>query len=168
MSNLEIAESTDGLLEKLVVVNRVAKVIKGGRQFGFTALTVVGNGSGKIGVGYGKAKEVPMAIFKAMSNARKEMVEVSLNDNTLYYPIIGEYRAAKVYMSPAAEGTGIIAGGAMRAVFEVVGVHNVLAKCIGSRNPINIVKATLSGLQKIYSPREVAAKRGLDIKDLMQ
>lgn len=168
MSNIEIAESTDGLLEKLVDVNRVAKVIKGGRQFGFTALTVVGNGAGKIGIGYGKAKEVPMAIHKAMESARREMVEVSLNNSTLYYPIIGKYGAAKVYMSPASEGTGIIAGGAMRAVFEVVGVHNVLAKCIGSRNPINIVKATLNGLQNIYSPQHIAAKRGLDIKDLMQ
>ena len=167
MSNMEIAESTDGLLEKLVTVNRVAKVIKGGRQFGFTALTVVGNGAGKIGIGYGKAKEVPMAIHKAMESARREMVEVSLNKNTLYYPILGEYGAAKVYMSPASEGTGIIAGGAMRAVFEVIGVHNVLSKCIGSRNPINIVKATLNGLQNIYSPQQIAAKRGLSIKDIL-
>ena len=167
MSNIEIAESTDGLLEKLIGVNRVAKVIKGGRQFGFTALTVVGNGAGKIGIGYGKAKEVPLAIHKAMESARREMIEISLNDNTLYYPIIGKYGAAKVYMSPAAEGTGIIAGGAMRAVFEVVGVHNVLSKCIGSRNPINIVKATLNGLQNIYSPQQIAAKRGLDIKDIL-
>ncbi|MBC6414317.1 MAG: 30S ribosomal protein S5 [Chromatiales bacterium] len=167
MSNVEMAESTDGLLEKLVAVNRVAKVIKGGRQFGFTALTVVGNGAGKIGIGYGKAKEVPLSIHKAMSNARRAMVEVALKENTLYYPIIGEYGAAKVYMSPAAEGTGIIAGGAMRAVFEVVGVQNVLAKCIGSRNPVNIVKATLNGLQNICSPADIAAKRGLSIKDIM-
>ena len=167
MSNIEIADASDGLLEKLVHVNRVAKVIKGGRQFGFTALTVVGNGAGKIGVGYGKAKEVPMAIHKAMESARREMIEVSLNDTTLYYPIVGRYGAARVYMSPAAEGTGIIAGGAMRAVFEVIGVHNVLAKCIGSRNPINIVKATLNGLQNIYSPQEIAAKRGLAVKDIL-
>lgn len=167
MSNMEIAESSDGLLEKLVKVNRVAKVIKGGRQFGFTALTVVGNGAGKVGIGYGKAKEVPLAIHKAMGNARRAMVEISLNENTLYYPIVGEYGAAKVYISPAAEGTGIIAGGAMRAVFEVVGVHNVLAKCIGSRNPVNIVKATLNGLQNIHAPQEIAAKRGLPVKDIM-
>ena len=161
MSNIETAELTDGLLEKLVSINRVAKVIKGGRQFGFAALTVVGDGNGKIGIGYGKAKEVPIAIHKAMDNARKEMVEVALKNNTLYYPLIATHGASRVYMAPASEGTGIIAGGAMRAVFEVVGVHNVLAKCIGSRNPINIVRATLNGLKSMRSPEEVAARRGL-------
>ena len=161
MSNIETAELTDGLLEKLVSINRVAKVIKGGRQFGFAALTVVGDGSGKVGIGCGKAKEVPIAIHKAMENARKNMIEVSLNNNTLYYPLIAAHGACRVYMAPASEGTGIIAGGAMRAVFEVVGVHNVLAKCIGSRNPINIVRATISGLESICSPSAVAAKRGL-------
>jgi len=167
MSNIETAELTDGLLEKLVAVNRVAKVVKGGRQFGFTALTVVGDGVGKIGIGYGKAGEVPLAIHKAMEGARKEMVELSLNDSTIYYPIIGRHGAAKVYMSPAAEGTGIIAGGAMRAVFEVIGVNNVLAKCIGSRNPINIVKATVNGLQNIHSPQQIAAKRGLEVHEVL-
>lgn len=167
MSNIETAELTDGLLEKLVSINRVAKVIKGGRQFGFAALTVVGDGNGKVGMGYGKAKEVPIAIHKAMENARRDMIEVSLNKNTLYYPLIARHGASRVYMAPASEGTGIIAGGAMRAVFEVVGVHNVLAKCIGSRNPINIVRATLNGLKSIRSPEEIAAKRGLSKEQIL-
>jgi len=129
----------EDLLEKLVHVNRVAKVVKGGRQFGFTALTVVGDGNGKVGFGRGKAKEVPIAIQKAMENARKNMTPVALNEGTLHYAITGTHGAAKVYMQPASEGTGIIAGGPMRAVFEVAGVHNVLAKSIGSTNPINVV-----------------------------
>ncbi|HHC72412.1 MAG TPA: 30S ribosomal protein S5 [Thiotrichales bacterium] len=167
MANNDSANAaTDGLLEKLVAVNRVAKVVKGGRQFGFTALTVVGDGNGSVGFGYGKAREVPLAIQKAMEKARKNMRKVHLNEGTLQYPIMARHGASKVYMQPASEGTGIIAGGAMRAVFEVVGVHNVLAKCIGSRNPINVVRATINGLTGIHSPEDVAAKRGKRVEEI--
>jgi len=164
---------SDGLLEKLVHVNRVAKVVKGGRQFGFTALTVVGDGNGKIGFGYGKAREVPLAISKAMEQARKNIRKVYLHQDkeqkgTLQYSINGRHGAANVYMQPASEGTGVIAGGAMRAVFEVVGVHNVLAKCIGSRNPVNVVRATINGLTAISSPEDVASKRGKTVKDITE
>lgn len=158
---------SDGLQEKLVAVNRVAKVVKGGRQFGFTALTVVGDGEGKVGFGYGKAREVPLAIQKAMEKARKNMRTVALNEGTLQYPMTARHGAAKVHMQPASEGTGIIAGGAMRAVFEVVGVHNVLAKCIGSRNPINVVRATIKGLSDMRSPEMVAAKRGKSAAEIL-
>ena len=167
MATNEPARIQDGLEERLVAVNRVAKVVKGGRQFGFTALTVVGDGNGKIGVGYGKAREVPLAIQKAMEKARKELRQVPLKDGTLYYPVVGTHGAAKVFMQPASVGTGIIAGGAMRAVFEVVGVKNVLSKCIGSRNPINAVKATLDALYNMQSPEFMAAKRGKTIEDIM-
>ncbi len=159
--------AADGLIEKLVHVNRVAKVVKGGRQFGFTALTVVGDGEGRIGFGYGKAKEVPMAIQKAMDKARKNIVNVPLKDGTLQYPITAIHGAAKVYMQPASEGTGVIAGGPMRAVFEAVGVHNVLAKTIGSNNPINVVRATVKGLTDMNSPEGIAAKRGKSVKDII-
>lgn len=159
--------AADGLIEKLVHVNRVAKVVKGGRQFGFTALTVVGDGEGRIGFGYGKAKEVPMAIQKAMEKARKNIVNVPLKDGTLQYPITAIHGAAKVYMQPASEGTGVIAGGPMRAVFEAVGVHNVLAKTIGSNNPINVVRATVKGLAEMNSPEGIAAKRGKSVKDIV-
>jgi small subunit ribosomal protein S5 len=158
----------DGLLEKLVTVNRVAKVVKGGRQFGFTALTVVGDGEGRVGFGYGKAREVPVAIQKAMEAARKDMKTINLKGATLQYPVTARHGAAKVYMQPASEGTGIIAGGAMRAVFEVVGIHDVLAKCIGSNNPINVLRATMRGLEKMRSPEEVAAKRGRKIEDILE
>jgi small subunit ribosomal protein S5 len=157
----------EDLLEKLVHVNRVAKVVKGGRQFGFTALTVVGDGNGMVGFGRGKAKEVPIAIQKAMENARKNMTPVALNEGTLHYAITGTHGAAKVYMQPASEGTGIIAGGAMRAVFEVAGVHNVLAKSIGSTNPINVVHATMNALRAIASPEMIAAKRGKSVEDIL-
>jgi small subunit ribosomal protein S5 len=157
----------DGLLEKLVAVNRVAKVVKGGRQFGFTALTVVGDGNGRVGFGYGKAREVPAAISKAMEQARKNMKKVHIQEGTLEYAIDGRHGASHVYMQPASEGTGIIAGGAMRAVFEVVGVHNVLAKCIGSRNPVNVVRATINGLANIHSPKSVAAKRGKSVEEIL-
>ncbi len=160
------AESGDGLLEKLVAVNRVAKVVKGGRQFGFTALTVVGDGNGKVGFGYGKAREVPLAIAKAMEKARKNLQQMSLNEGTLEYAITARHGASKVYMQPASEGTGIIAGGAMRAVFEVAGVRNVLAKCIGSRNPVNVVRATINGLTGILSPEQVAQKRGKKLEEI--
>ncbi len=160
MSSVDSRSNSDGFIEKLVAINRVAKVVKGGRQFGFTALTVVGDGNGKIGFGYGKAREVPLAIQKAMDKARKNMQSMNLNDGTLQYPLKGRHGAARVYMQPASEGTGIIAGGAMRAVFEVVGVRNVLAKIIGTNNPINVVRATVNGLVGMQSPESVAAKRG--------
>ena len=159
-SNVEGSQSTDGLQEKLIAVNRVAKVVKGGRQFGFTALTVVGDGNGRVGLGYGKAREVPMAIQKAMDKARKNMRRVALNGTTLQYAVNAEHGAAHVFMQPASEGTGIIAGGAMRAVFEVVGIKDVLSKCIGSRNPINVVRATIRGLSTMRSPDYLATKRG--------
>lgn len=159
-------DSSDGLLEKLVAVNRVAKVVKGGRQFGFTALTVVGDGNGRVGIGYGKAREVPAAISKAMDRARRNMVKVSLNNGTLWYATQGAHGAAKVYMQPASEGTGVIAGGAMRAVFEVVGIQNVLAKAFGSRNPINLVRATVKGLSRMAAPGDYAAKRGKRLEEL--
>ena len=140
-------EQKDGeLQEKLVQVNRVAKVVKGGRIFGFTALTVVGDGKGRVGFARGKAREVPVAIQKAMEQARRNMVSVQLNGHTLQYPIKARHGASKVYMQPASEGTGVIAGGAMRAVLELAGVENVLAKCYGSTNPVNVVRATVKGL----------------------
>lgn len=166
MSNNE-RENSDGLLEKLIAVNRVAKVVKGGRQFGFTALTVVGDGDGKVGLGYGKAREVPVAISKAMERARKNLVNVSLNNGTLHYAVKAQHGAARVYMQPASEGTGVIAGGAMRAVFEVVGVKNVLAKAVGSRNPINLVRATIKGLKAVASPARIAAKRGKKVEEIL-
>ena len=153
-------------MEKLVAVNRVDKVVKGGRQFGFTALTVVGDGNGKVGFGYGKAREVPLAIQKAMEKARANLTTVAITNGTLQYPLNARHGAAKVYMQPASEGTGVIAGGAMRAVFEAVGVHNVLAKCNGSRNPINLVRATISGLQNMKSPQDIAAKRGKTVEEI--
>ena len=166
MTNQDVQQQSDGLMEKLVVVNRVAKVVKGGRQFGFTALTVVGDGNGKIGFGYGKAKEVPIAIQKAMEKARKNIVNISLNNGTLYYPVHSKHAGSSVYMQPASEGTGIIAGGAMRAVLEVVGIHNVLAKSYGSRNPANVVRATIDALYNMCSPESVAAKRGKSVAEI--
>ncbi len=158
----------DGLLERLVAVNRVSKVVKGGRQFSFTALTVVGDGNGKIGFGYGKAKEVPIAIQKAMDKARKNVIQVDLKDGTLWHPIKAKHSGSKVYMQQASEGTGVIAGGAMRAVFDVVGVRNVLAKSQGSNNPQNLVRATINGLKNITSPDSIAAKRGKTLEEVMQ
>ncbi len=165
-TNVESTQNSDGLQEKLITVNRVAKVVKGGRQFGFTALTVVGDGNGRVGLGYGKAREFPMAIQKAMDKARKNMRSVPLNGVTLQYPITAEHGTARVFMQPASEGTGIIAGGAMRAVFDVVGVKDVLAKCIGSRNPINVVRATIRGLSAMKSPDYQAAKRGKNVDEI--
>ncbi len=156
----------DGLIEKMISINRVTKVVKGGRIMGFAALTVVGDGDGRIGMGKGKSKEVPVAVQKSMDEARRKMVKISLKDGTLHHTVIGRHGAAKVYMQPASEGTGIIAGGAMRAVFEAVGVHNILAKCIGSSNPYNVVRATLNGLQALNSPSEIAAKRGKTIEEI--
>jgi small subunit ribosomal protein S5 len=161
------AQATD-LQEKLIAVNRVSKTVKGGRIFSFTALTVVGDGNGRVGFGYGKAREVPAAIQKAMEKARRNMVTVALKDGTLHHAVKGRHTGSKVYMQPAAEGTGIIAGGAMRAVLEVVGVHNVLAKAYGSTNPINIVRATIDGLSGMKSPEMVAAKRGLTVESISE
>ncbi len=169
MSNYNVspAESGDEYIEKLINVNRVAKVVKGGRIFGFAALTVVGDGKGKIGFGTGKAREVPVAIQKAMEAARRNMRDVKLNGNTLQYPLVGRHGAARVFMQPASEGTGIIAGGAMRAVFEVVGVHNVLAKCIGTNNAMNVVRATVNGLTGMADPDSVAEKRGKTVEEIL-
>lgn len=160
------AQSADGYLEKLISINRVAKVVKGGRQFGFTALTVVGDGEGRVGFGYGKAREVPQAIQKAMERARRDMKPVPLNGATLHYPVVGRHGAARVYMQPASEGTGIIAGGAMRSVFEVLGVHDVLAKIQGTHNHLNVVRATINGLLHMQSPESVAAKRGKAVEEI--
>jgi len=168
MAGFETEQSADGLQERLVTVNRVAKVVKGGRIFSFTALTVVGDGNGKVGFGYGKAREVPAAIAKAMEQARKNMIKVPLVEGTLQYPITSTHGSAKVFMQPASEGTGVIAGGAMRAVFDVLGVHDVLAKCIGSNNPINVVRATMNGLADMTSPEEVAAKRGKTVAEILE
>lgn len=158
---------SDDLQDKLIGIRRVAKVVKGGRQFGFSALTVVGDGKGRVGIGRGKAREVPSAVQKALENAKRDMVKISLNGVTLHHEIIGEFGAAKVVMRPASEGTGIIAGGAMRAVFEVLGVQDVLAKVIGSSNPVNIVRATINGLQSIQSPERTAAKRGKTMAEIL-
>ena len=167
MANYQSPGSEDELLEKLVAINRVAKVVKGGRLFGFTALTVVGDGKGKVGMGRGKAREVPAAIQKAMENARKNIIRVPLEGGTLHYAITARHGAAKVHMRPAAEGTGIIAGGPMRAVFEVLGVRDVLAKCIGSPNPINVIRATIRGLQNVSDPEQTAARRGLSVEEVL-
>ena len=169
MARFETSEGSEELQEKLVAVRRVAKVVKGGRQFGFSALTVVGDGNGRVGFGSGKAREVPVAIQKAMENARANMRAVNLKEGTLQYPITATHGAAKVFMQPASPGTGIIAGGAMRAVFEVLGVHNVLAKCVVSTsNPVNIVRATINGLIDMKSPEEVARKRGKKVEEILE
>lgn len=158
--------ANDGMIEKLVTVNRVSKVVKGGRIFSFTALTVVGDGEGKVGFGYGKAREVPAAIQKAMEQARKSMKTVNITNGTVEYATVGNHGATNVVIRPASEGTGVIAGGAMRAVFEAAGVQNILAKIIGSRNPINVVRATVNGLTGINSPDAIAAKRGKSLEDI--
>jgi len=159
--------NSEALQEKLVQVNRVAKVVKGGRIFGFTALTVVGDGNGKVGFGRGKAREVPVAIQKAMEAARRNMIQVELDDGTIQYPIKASHGASKVYMQPASEGTGVIAGGAIRAVLEIAGVHNVLAKCYGSTKPVNVVRATFNGLKEMASPDDIAAKRGKTVEEIL-
>jgi len=165
--NREREEMDDGMIEKLVAVNRVSKTVKGGRQFTFTALTVVGDGAGKVGFGYGKAREVPVAIQKSMEYARKNMINVDLNNGTLFHQVKAGHGAARVFMQPASEGTGVIAGGAMRAVLEAVGVKNVLAKAVGSRNPINLVRATVKGLESMHSPSKIASKRGKKVEEVL-
>jgi small subunit ribosomal protein S5 len=166
--NEQRQQPSDGLIEKLVGIRRVAKVVKGGRVFGFSALTVVGDGNGRVGFGQGKAREVPVAIQKAMDEARKNMKTVVLNGDTVQHPLTARHGAAKVFMQPASEGTGVIAGGAMRAVFEVVGVHNVLAKSNGSTNPLNVVRATINGLAEMNNPEAVAAKRGKSVAEITE
>ena len=156
----------DGLREKMIAVNRVTKVVKGGRIMGFAALTVVGDGDGRVGMGKGKAREVPLAVQKAMDQARRNMVKVSLKNGSVHHNIRGEHGAAKVLLAPAPAGTGIIAGGPMRAVFEVMGVTDIVAKSLGSSNPYNMVRATFDALNKATTPAEVAAKRGLNVEDI--
>jgi len=162
------ANNSDGLIEKLVGIRRVAKVVKGGRVFGFSALTVVGDGNGRVGFGQGKAREVPVAIQKAMDEARKNMQSVALKGDTLQHAVNAQHGAAKVFMQPASEGTGVIAGGAMRAVFDAVGVHNVLAKSNGSTNPLNVVRATIRGLTEMNNPEAIAAKRGKSVEEITE
>ena len=164
----KIDTQANELQEKLVAVNRVAKVVKGGRIFSFAALTVVGDGHGKFGYGYGKAHEVPAAIQKAMEQAKKHLVQVNLNNGTLYHAVTGDHAGSHVYMQPASDGTGIIAGGAMRAVLEVAGIENVLAKAYGSTNPVNVVRSTVKALSSMKSPDQVARKRGLSVKEILE
>jgi small subunit ribosomal protein S5 len=163
----KMQQQTDDMIEKMIAVNRVTKVVKGGRIMGFAALTVVGDGDGRIGMGKGKSKEVPVAVQKAMEEARRNLVKVNLKNGTLHHAVIGTHGAAKVLIRPAVEGTGIIAGGAMRAVFEAVGVRDVSAKCLGSSNPYNVVRATLNGLKAINSLAEIAAKRGKNLDEIL-
>ena len=167
MARVEKAAPADDMIEKLVAVNRTSKTVKGGRQFSFTALTVVGDGAGRVGFGYGMAREVPTAIAKAMQAARKNMVNVPLRDDSLHYAVKGRHGTTRVYMQPASGGTGVIAGGGMRAVFECAGVRNVLAKSYGSRNAINVVRATFDALQRVQSPNEIAAKRGKSVEEIL-
>ena len=165
-SKMQSEKPDDGMREKMIAINRVTKVVKGGRIMGFAALTVVGDGDGRIGMGKGKAKEVPVAVQKAMESARRKMVRVSLKNGTLHHAVEGRHGATKVFMQPASDGTGIIAGGPMRAVFEVMGVTNVLAKCFGSTNPYNVVRATLNGLRSMSTPAEIAARRGKTVEEI--
>jgi len=166
MARVEKSQAQDEYLEKLVAVNRTSKTVKGGRQFGFTAFTVVGDGAGRVGFGFGKAREVPVAISKAMAAARKNMVNVALRKDTLHYAVKGSHGATRVLMQPASDGTGVIAGGGMRAVLECAGVRNVLAKSYGSRNAINVVRATVKALASVRSPEEIAAKRGKSLEEI--
>lgn len=166
-SSEDLLKKGDGFQEKLVTVRRTALVKKGGRKFTFYALVVVGDGNGRVGVGRGKAGEVPVAIQKAMEGARRNLVRIDLNGTTLYHPIEARHGASKVIMRPASEGTGIIAGTSMRAVFEVLGVHNVLAKCLGSTNPVNVVNATLKGLRSMTAPEYIAHKRGKSVEEVV-
>ena len=159
-------ERGDGLREKMIAINRVTKVVKGGRVMGFAALVVGGDGDGRVGMGKGKAREVPVSVQKAMDEARRKLVKINLKNGTLHHAVTGRHGSARVYMQPASDGTGIIAGGPMRAIFEVMGVTNVLAKIIGSTNPYNVVRATLNGLQAMNTPSDVAAKRGKSVEEI--
>lgn len=167
MASYDQSTKSDGYIEKLVAVARNAKVVKGGKVFSFSAVTVVGDGNGRIGIGRGKAKEVPIAIQKSLENARKNMRPVVLKGGTLHHQVTGKHGATRVFMKPASDGTGIIAGGAMRAVCEVLGIKNVLSKIGGSTNPINVVRATLKALSNITPPELLAAKRGKTVEELL-
>ena len=167
MAKHEIDDRGDGLIEKMVAVNRVTKVVKGGRIMAFSALTVVGDGDGRIGMGKGKSKEVPVAVQKAMDQARRNMIKVPLNGSTIHHAVVGKHGATKVFMQPAKEGNGVKAGGPMRLVFVAMGIHNISAKVHGSTNPYNIVRATLDGLSKLYTPSDIAAKRGLTVEEIL-
>jgi small subunit ribosomal protein S5 len=160
-------ENDDGLREKMIAVNRVSKVVKGGRTMSFAALSVVGDGDGRIGMGKGKAREVPVSVQKAMEQARRGLFKVALKNGTLHHTVVGKHGASTVLISPASEGTGVIAGGPMRAIFEVMGVRNVVAKSLGSSNPYNLVRATLNGLRASMTPSEVAAKRGKTVEEIL-
>ncbi|MGS1117941.1 30S ribosomal protein S5 [Castellaniella sp.] len=160
-------ERDDGMREKMIAVNRVSKVVKGGRTMSFAALTVVGDGDGRIGMGKGKAREVPVAVQKAMEQARRGLIKVALKNGTLHHTVVGKHGASTVLISPAAEGTGVIAGGPMRAIFDVMGVRNVVAKSLGSSNPYNMVRATLNGLRACSTPAEIAAKRGKTVEEIL-
>lgn len=168
MASYDQSQKGDGLQEKLIDVARTSKTVKGGRVMSFAALVVVGDGNGTIGVGRGKAREVPVAIQKALESARKNRQQIMLKEGTLHAKVIGKHGATRVFMKPASEGTGIIAGGAMRAVFEVLGVKNVLAKIVGSTNPINVVRSTLNALQQLAAPEYIAAKRGMTVEELVR
>ena len=159
-------ERDDGLREKMIAVNRVTKVVKGGRILGFAALTVVGDGDGRIGMGKGKSREVPVAVQKAMDEARRKMVKVPLKGGTVHHTVMGRHGASTVMLAPAPEGTGIIAGGPMRAIFEVMGISNIVAKSHGSSNPYNMVRATLDALTNLRTPAEIAAKRGKSVEEI--
>ena len=160
-------ERADGLTEKMIAINRVTKVVKGGRILGFAALTVVGDGDGRVGMGKGKAREVPVSVQKAMDEARRKLFKVPLRNGTIHHAVEGKHGASRVYLAPAAEGTGVIAGGPMRAVFEVLGVSNVVAKSHGSTNPYNLVRATLNAFTRLTTPSEIAAKRGKTVEEIL-
>jgi small subunit ribosomal protein S5 len=164
-ANEKMAE--DALREKLVAVKRTAKVVKGGRIFSFLAIVVVGDGKGKVGFGTGKGVEVPQAIQKAMDKARRNMRKINLKGSSLHHPMVGRHGATKVIILPACEGTGLIAGGAMRAVFEVMGIRDILSKCVGSRSPINVIRATIKALEEMHTPQSVAAKRGISVEQVL-
>ncbi|WP_278936205.1 30S ribosomal protein S5 [Parasutterella excrementihominis] len=165
--NAVAEEQDDGIREKMIAVNRVTKVVKGGRILGFAALTVVGDGDGRIGMGKGKSREVPVSVQKAMDQARRAMEKVPLRNGTIFHAVEGHHGASRVMLHPAPEGTGVIAGGPMRAIFDVMGIRNIVAKSHGSSNPYNMVRATLDALSKLRSPSEIAAKRGKTVEELL-
>lgn len=165
--NAVAEEQDDGIREKMIAVNRVTKVVKGGRILGFAALAVVGDGDGRIGMGKGKSREVPVSVQKAMDQARRAMEKVPLRNGTIFHAVEGHHGASRVMLHPAPEGTGVIAGGPMRAIFDVMGIRNIVAKSHGSSNPYNMVRATLDALSKLRSPSEIAAKRGKTVEELI-